>query len=85
MTGVFSRDVIDLAMMSLPLPMLRKAVAKAEQAYGPAITRDLAKALDRLQNRQGWLERCMQAMAMVMPKAVLWQKVRRLRRLLLSA
>lgn len=82
--GVFSRDVIDLAMMSLPLPMLRKAVAKAEQAYGPAITRDLAKALDRLQNRQGWLERCMQAMAMVMPKAVLWQKVRRLRRLLLS-
>lgn len=79
--GVFSRDVIDLAMMSLPLPMLRKAVAKAEQAYGPAITRDLAKALDRLQNRQGWLERCMQAMAMVMPKAVLWQKVRRLRRL----
>lgn len=83
--GVFSRDVIDLAMMSLPLPMLRKAVAKAEQAYGPAITRDLAKALDRLQNRQGWLERCMQAMAMVMPKAVLWQKVRRLRRLLLSA
>lgn len=83
--GVFSRDVIDLAMMSLPLPMLRKAVAKAQQAYGPAITRDLAKALDRLQNRQGWLERCMQAMAMVMPKAVLWQKVRRLRRLLLSA
>lgn len=79
--GVFSRDVIDLAMMSLPLPMLRKAVAKAEQAYGPAITRDLAKALERLQKRQGWLERCMQAMAMDMPKAVLWQKVRRLRRL----
>lgn len=82
--GVFSRDVIDLAMMALPLPLLRKALAKAEQAYGPAVARDLAKAIERLQGRQGWLERCMQAMAMNMPKAVLWQKVRRLRRLLPS-
>lgn len=82
--GVFSRDVIDLAMMALPLPLLRKALAKAEQAYGPAVARDLAKAIERLQGRHGWLERCMQAMAMNMPKAVLWQKVRRLRRLLPS-
>lgn len=36
----------------------------------------------RLQGRQGWLERCMQAMAIHMPKAVLWQKIRRLKRLL---
>lgn len=80
--GVFSRDVIDLAMLAQPLPVLRKALAKAEQAYGPAVTRDLGKAIERLQSRQGWLERCMQAMAMTLPKAVLWQKVRRLRRLL---
>lgn len=80
--GVFSRDVIDLAMMALPLPLLRKALVKAEQAYGPALARDLAKAIERLQDRHGWLERCMQVMAMNMPKAVLWQKVRRLRRLL---
>ncbi|MGE0097751.1 MAG: nucleotidyl transferase AbiEii/AbiGii toxin family protein [Hydrogenophaga sp.] len=79
--GVFNRDVIDLAMMSLPLRTLRAASAKAEQAYGPAIGRDLAKAIDRLQNRKGWLERCMQAMDMQMPKALLWQKVRALRRL----
>ena len=32
--GVFSRDVIDLAMMQPSLPLLRQAVAKAEQAYG---------------------------------------------------
>jgi hypothetical protein len=74
--GVFSRDVIDLAMMDLPLPALRAALAKAEQAYGPSVARDLGKAIDRLQNRTGWLERCMQAMAMQLPKAVLWQKVR---------
>jgi Nucleotidyl transferase AbiEii toxin, Type IV TA system len=80
--GVFSRDVIDLAMMGLRLPALRQAISKAEQAYGPAVSRDLGKAIDRLQERQGWLERCMQAMAMTMPKAVLWQKIRGLRKLL---
>jgi len=76
--GVFSRDVIDLAMMGLRLPVLREALHKAEQAYGPSVARDLGRAIDRLQERNGWLERCMQAMAMTMPKAVLWQKIRTL-------
>lgn len=80
--GVFSRDLIDLAMMSPPLPLLRTAVSKAEQAYGESILRDLAKAIDALQNRNGWLERCMQVMAVSLPKAQLWQKVRALRRVL---
>ncbi len=80
--GVFSRDVIDLAMMALPLSMLRAAIAKATEAYGAAISRDLAKAIDRLEQRTGWLERCMQVMAMDIPKAVLWQKIRSLRRVL---
>ena len=83
--GVFSRDVIDLAMMNLPLPALRAALAKATEAYGPSVARDLGKAIDRLHNRTGWLERCMQAMAMQMPKAVLWQKVRALRRVVPDA
>jgi hypothetical protein len=79
--GVFSRDVIDLAMLDLPLPTLRTALAKAEQAYGPSVARDLGKAIDRLQHRTGWLERCMQVMSMQLPKAVLWEKVRALRRI----
>jgi hypothetical protein len=83
--GVFSRDVIDLAMMGLPLPALRAALAKAAEAYGPSVARDLGKAIDRLQHRAGWLERCMQAMAVEMPKAVLWQKVRALRRIVPEA
>jgi len=78
--GVFSRDVIDLAMMALPMPALRAAMSKASEAYGDAVSRDLAKAIDRLEQRAGWLERCMQAMAMTIPKAVLWQQIRRLRR-----
>jgi hypothetical protein len=83
--GVFSRDVIDLAMMQPKLPALRAALAKAQQAYGPAVTRDLEKAINNLQHRHGWLERCMQAMAVDMPKALLWQKVRALRRALPDA
>ena len=78
--GVFSRDVIDLAMMNLSIVELRAALEKAAGAYGPAVYRDLAKAIDRMQNRSGWLERCMQVMAIDMPKAVLWQKIRSLRR-----
>lgn len=80
--GVFSRDVIDLAMMRPTLPLLRKAVAKAELAYGQAVCRDLEKAIDKLQTRRDWLERCMQAMAMNLPKALLWERIRALRRAL---
>ena len=80
--GVFSRDVIDLAMMRPTLPLLRQVVTKAEQTYGQAICRDLEKAIDKLQTRHGWLERCMQAMAITLPKAVLWQRIRALRRVL---
>ncbi len=81
--GVFNRDVIDLAMIEPRLPLLRQAIAKAEGAYGQAVRADLEKAIHRLQHRQGWLERCMQAMAMSLPKAVVWQRVRALRRGLL--
>lgn len=83
--GVFSRDLIDLAMMNLPLRTLRAAMEKASHAYGGAVARDLAKAIERMQTRQGWLERCMQAMAMQVPKAVLWQNIRKLKRLLPEA
>jgi hypothetical protein len=81
-SGVFSRDIIDLAMMKLPLSTLRLAVAKAEQAYGNAILLDLAKAINRLAENQDLLDRCMQVMAVSLPKAVLWANIRKLRRIL---
>lgn len=80
--SVFSRDVIDLAMMSPALPLLRKALLKAQGAYGEAIARDRERAIERLQNRQDWLERCMLVMAISLPKAALWSKIRALRRVL---
>jgi hypothetical protein len=80
--GVFSRDLIDLAMMKPALPLLRQAVAKAEGAYGAAIRRDLQRAIDRMQARTGWLERCMQVMGVTGTQAQVWQRIRALRRVL---
>lgn len=79
--GVFSRDLIDLAMLNLDPAHLRQAIAKAESAYGQAIRRDLNTAIERMHQRPGWLERCMQAMAIDIPQAWLWQRIRALKRL----
>ena len=80
--GVFNRDVIDLAMMGPSLDLLRQAVAKAETAYGQAILRNLKKAIDRLQQRHDRLERCIEALAMTQPKALVWKNIRSLRRVI---
>jgi len=80
--GVFNRDLIDLAMMTPALPLLRQSVAKAEQACGQSILQDLDKAITRLQTRPDWMDRCMKTLAMTIPKAVLWKQVRALRRVL---
>lgn len=81
--GVFSRDLIDLTMMQPGLRLLRQALVKAEGAYGETIRVDLGKAIQRIQERQGWLEHCMQAMAMTVPKALVWQRLRTLHKALL--
>ena len=78
--GVFSRDLIDLAMMAPSLRLLRQAVAKAEAAYGQSILSDLQKTIATIHTRPARLERCMQVMAMTVPKAMLWQKIRALKK-----
>ena len=78
--GVFGCGVIDLAMMQPGTTLLKNAIVKAEQAYGAAIQRDLIKAIDHLRNKTGWLERCMTAMTMTDPKAVVWQRIKALKR-----
>lgn len=76
--GVFSRDLIDLAMMQSGKKLLRQAIDKSQKAYGNSITTDLAKARDRLMTRPGRLERCMQMMQMTVPKALVWQRLQAL-------
>lgn len=80
--GAFNRDLIDLAMIQPARKLLEEAVSKAQTAYGNAILDDLAKAIDRMENRRDWLERCMKTMAMDMPKAVLWKHIRQLKKIL---
>ena len=68
--GVFSRDIIDLAMMNPSLPLLRDAVVKAEKPYGQSILQSLEKSINRLQDHDnGWLDRCMMVMDVNVPKA----------------
>jgi hypothetical protein len=80
--SVFNRDVIDLAMIPLSLPTLRRAVAKAETAYGESILRDLDLAIERLESRQNWLEHCIDVLSIQATKAVLWTKIRTLKKVL---
>lgn len=77
--AVFGRDLIDLAMMEPNQKLMQAAMTKAEKAYGFSIRQDLNKAIDRMQTEDGWMERCMLALSIKMPKALLWQKVRAVR------
>jgi hypothetical protein len=78
--AVFSRDLIDLAMMAPPRTLLKQAIAKAAQAYGGSIEADLAKAIDRLRERPDRLDQCRRALQMeAVPKALLWERIKALR------
>ena len=78
--SAFSRDAIDLAMLDLPPRRLRPAIDKATAAYGDAIVIDMRHALNRLRTDPAHLQRCMLAMRMIMPMAVLQQRLLALRR-----
>jgi hypothetical protein len=75
---VFSRDIIDLAMVQPSMPVLRQAISKASAAYGDSVVRDARSAIAWLLDRADVLERCQQAMAMDQPPAVLIHRLRRL-------
>lgn len=78
--AAFSRDIIDLAMMGSGRGLLKGAIEKAEAAYGPSIKRDLERSIDRVLNLKGWLDRCMDAMAISKPKASVLQRIVKLGR-----
>ena len=83
--SVYSRDLIDLAMMQADRPLLEASCVKAEAAYGDAIRSSLARAVDALQSRPGRLEECMRALSIgPVTKAQLWQAIRGVARRLLG-
>lgn len=77
--SVYSRDIIDLAMVGLTRESLKKAIKKSEQAYGDSIHKDLEKAISSLSQRKGRLEECMDALKIDIPKALLWKNIRELK------
>jgi len=79
--SVFSRDLIDLAMMQPPRPLLRAAIAKAAAAYGDSIEASLAKAVQDLRERPHRLDDCLSALQMMtVSKAQLWARIKALGR-----
>ena len=80
--GMHCRDVIDLAMLNLSKSEFAEAAIKGEAAYGEAILKDLAKVIGMLGEANGLLERCMKAMDVSVPRALLWQNINKLKNLL---
>ena len=77
--AVFSRDVIDLAMMERASGLLDRAREKAASAYGASIDTDLAKAIQAVKERPHRLDECMRALQInTVPKALLWKRLRAL-------
>lgn len=77
--SVFSRDLIDLAMLDLSKDSREKAIERAVGAYGDSILKDLSRAIENLKKRRGRLEICMSALKMEsLPESLLWQKIRKL-------
>ena len=78
--AMLSRDLIDLAMMAPAKPLLRRAIQKAQVAYGDSVLADLAKAIQDLRERPHRLDHCMQAMRLsTLSKAMLWTRIKALK------
>ena len=76
--GVFSRGIIDLAMLDLKKHESHMALAKAESAYGDAVVRDVNKAVANLQNHPDRLSKCLAALSMNVPAALMLDRLKRL-------
>ena len=76
--GVFSRDIIDLAMLAPKEHDWHTALAKAESAYGDAVVRDVHKAVAKLQNNPEALAACLAALSADVPAALMLERLKRL-------
>lgn len=80
-TSVYSRDLIDLAMMEPDRPLMDEAVGKAEEAYGASVVKDLNRAIDYHRENPHRLDQCMRKLQIdSTPKALLWDRIQRLHR-----
>jgi hypothetical protein len=78
---VFNRDVIDLAMMKVNKNEFHQAIEKAKVAYGDSVLTSLDKAINRLFTKEDFLNRCITAMKISAPRAMIWQNLENLKAL----
>ncbi len=74
--SVMSRDIIDLAAMVHDGRLPAFALQKATGAYGQSVANDLKKAVAHTLDRDGRLQRCMEAMGVDIPRSVLTDRLR---------
>ncbi|MCL2541483.1 MAG: nucleotidyl transferase AbiEii/AbiGii toxin family protein [Nocardioidaceae bacterium] len=75
-TSVFSRDLIDLAMMCPDGMALDGGVAKAVEAYGSSVRESLDAAVGRFRDRPHLLDSCIEALSIDAPRAAVWRDIR---------
>lgn len=74
-----NRDLIDMAMMQPSKAVMAKAAAKVRQTiYKNSFEPNLAKAIARVQEREGWLETCLKQMQITVPRACVLELIKKL-------
>src|SRR5699024_7738825 len=76
--SVFSRDIIDLAMIHPSPDALREGLRKAEEAYHGTVRTSVAKATDMLRANPKHLASAVQALQMDVPAAMVLSAIHRL-------
>ncbi len=74
--GVFSRDIIDLAMLETVSKVWARARTKAEGAYGDAVKRDAIAAVSRLQEEPARLANCLEKLDATVPPALVLKRLK---------
>jgi len=77
--SVYSRDLIDLAMIKPTKKELHLAMEKAKKAYGDSIQRDLVRSIDYLFQREKRLDKCTDYLKIDLPVSVIYQKIQKLK------
>lgn len=76
--SVYSRDLIDLAMMTHDKDEWDQALTKSSGAYGEAIKKDLVKAMDMFLRQPIYVQRCCKNLKIDIPPSSLIDRVRHL-------
>jgi hypothetical protein len=77
--SVYSRDLIDLAMIKPTKKELHLAMEKAKKVYGDSIQRDLVRSIDYLFRREKRLDKCTDYLKIDLPVSVIYQKIQKLK------